>query len=148
MGTRVDFYVGRGEKAEWIGSYPWDGYPAGLPDDVKQATTEASYRNAVAAYLEEGGTQSTLPEHGWPWPWETSHTTDYAYAFDSGAVHASCFGSPWFDPNNEPDQEQYDQLKLTGDRPVFPDMSDRKNVTLGARSGLLVFGVPGGNATG
>ena len=27
MGTRADFYVGRGEKAEWVGSIAMDGVP-------------------------------------------------------------------------------------------------------------------------
>ena len=27
MGTRADFYVGRGDAAEWIGSIAYDGYP-------------------------------------------------------------------------------------------------------------------------
>jgi hypothetical protein len=30
MGTRADFYVGRGETAEYLGSIAWDGYPDGL----------------------------------------------------------------------------------------------------------------------
>lgn len=30
MGTIADFYVGRGPKAEWIGSIAWDGYPDGI----------------------------------------------------------------------------------------------------------------------
>jgi hypothetical protein len=29
MGTRADFYVGRGETAEWLGSIAWDGNPGG-----------------------------------------------------------------------------------------------------------------------
>lgn len=33
MGTRADFYVGRGTEAEWIGSIALDGYPDGIPDD-------------------------------------------------------------------------------------------------------------------
>jgi hypothetical protein len=29
MGTRADFYVGRGKDAEWLGSVAFDGYPSG-----------------------------------------------------------------------------------------------------------------------
>jgi hypothetical protein len=30
MGTRADFYIGRGTEAEWLGSVAWDGYPGGV----------------------------------------------------------------------------------------------------------------------
>jgi hypothetical protein len=30
MGTRADFYVGRGPDAEWLGSVAMDGYPSGV----------------------------------------------------------------------------------------------------------------------
>jgi hypothetical protein len=72
---------------------------------------------------------------GWPWPWSTSSTTDYAYAFDDGAVHASCFGGAWFNPaeGEEPDSAD-------GAKAEFPDMSARKAVAYGNRSGVIVVG--------
>lgn len=135
MGTRADFYVGRGEHAEWLGSIAYDGYPDGIDSPVLAATTEADYRSAVAAFL--GETESaTLPSQGWPWPWNDSRTTDYAYALDAGKVLASCFGGRWYlatDPAlNEDDSEE----KVA----VFPDMKARQHVTLGPRSGLLILG--------
>ena len=30
MDERADFYVGRGEDAEWLGSITWNGYPKAL----------------------------------------------------------------------------------------------------------------------
>lgn len=148
MGTRADFYVGRGKDAEWLGSVAMDGYPTGLicdresaafqPGDVPilTATTEADYRKAVAdliAFKRHG----TKPEQGWPWPWETSKTTDYAYAFDGGTVYASSFGGPWWVATDEQPEEEDE----TGAPAEFPDMSSRKNVTMGPRSGLIVFGL-------
>jgi hypothetical protein len=136
MGTRADFYVGRGDQAEWLGSIAWDGYPDGIDKQLLNCTGEAAYRRAVADFLSEREDKS-LPGDGWPWPWETSATTDYAYAFDAERVHASCFGSGWFDP--------------TGDKPegldrkaaVFPDMSKHKRRPLfGAHSGVMVIGAP------
>jgi len=55
MGTRADFYVGRGETAEWVGSVAWDGYPnepwgIGRTTDLFTATTEADFRRH--GYLE------------------------------------------------------------------------------------------------
>jgi len=53
MGTRADFYVGRGEQAEWLGSIAWDGYPSGNPAPVTAMTSEAAYREKVEAVLSE-----------------------------------------------------------------------------------------------
>lgn len=138
MGTRADFYIGRGENAEWLGSIAWDGYPDGeWPASVSKARTEQEFRDAVAAML-SARDDATMPDQGWPWPWDTSHTTDWAYAWD-GAVFGSCFGRCWLtadellsDPDDRP---QPDEKQC-----VFPDMSKRKNVTLGKRSGLIVLG--------
>lgn len=157
MPTRADFYVGRGRGAEWVGSVAFDGYPDGIdltsceresvagmkfpkhekfPDGehLFDATTEEQFRERLAAYFANRD-DVTTPDHGWPWPWETSHTTDYAYAFDGGRVWASGFGRPWFDPREEEPEDD-----APGPSPDFPDMSDRKRVTYGQRSGLIVFG--------
>ncbi len=128
MGTRADFYVGRGEGAEWLGSIAFDGYPKGIAAEILNASTETEYRERVARFLvrEDG----TTPEMGWPWSWEDSRTTNYAYAFDFGRVWAH--GASWFvatEPKPEPDEE---------DDAVFPNMKARQNVTFGRRSGLLV----------
>lgn len=141
MGTRADFYVGRGAEAEWLGSIAWDGYPDGieLQDEewppgqrLFDATTEDQFRNRVAAFF-NGRNDVTLPKDGWPWPWDDSSTTDYAYAFDGGKVWASGFGHSWFDATqSEPEDE-------TPKDAVFPNMKDRANVTFGPRSGLLVI---------
>lgn len=154
MGTRADFYAGYGENAEWIGSIAWDGYPKGISkaaDDktssrILESTTEENYREAVAQYLAHRE-DATAPEHGWPWPWDDSNTTDYAYCFDDGAVRIFSFGSEvpkkfrkavltekgalW--------DEWCERDSSTTDA-VFPDMSKRKKVTFGKRSGLLVLG--------
>lgn len=134
MGTRADFYVGRGKTAEWIGSVAWDGYPGGFDrQGLMGATDEAGFRAAVAAELASREDATTV-DQGWPWPWNDSHTTDYAYAFDNGAVHGSAFGSAWFDPNEDEPED------LDSHAAEFPDMSASKNVTMGARSGGVIFG--------
>lgn len=156
MGTRADFYIGRGIEAEWLGSQAWDGYPEAVIPDLQQMalaagglTTEAGFRSTITAYLATRD-DATLPEHGWPWPWDTSATTDRAYCFDGGIIWTT-MGYPmeqWFDvralmapggvdedgePTGTPDPAAV----------VWPDMSARKNVTMGARSGLMVIGVHG-----
>lgn len=136
MGTRADFYEGRGPDAEWLGSIAWDGYPDGIPDEIKRATDAEIYRRAVDSFISERN-DGTKPEMGWPWPWDDSRTTDFAYAYDGGQVWASCFGYEWhivldWDPDRE------DDVKSA----VFPDMSERKNVTYGDRSGIMIISAP------
>ncbi len=140
MGTRADFYIGRTDQAEWIGSIAFDGYPSGIDHDafaVFRATTEDSYRAAVKAMFADRG-DVTLPPMGWPWPWNDSGTTDYAYAFDGGTVYGSCFGAPWFEVRaGDPDDGTE-----TGPTPTFPDMSAYKNVAYGPRSGVIIVSPP------
>lgn len=40
MGTRADFYVGKGPNAEWLGSTAMDGYPEGIfhKDNLRLST--------------------------------------------------------------------------------------------------------------
>src|SRR4051812_10557277 len=130
MGTRADFYVGRGETAEWLGSIAWDGYPSGLYDTLRfSVETEEAWRQNIADTLSQRD-DATTPDKGWPWPWDDSGTTDYAYAFDGGKVYASNFGRPWFvvEPEGvdfgEPDEDEE-----SGPAATFPDMSARKDVT-------------------
>jgi hypothetical protein len=148
MGTRADFYVGRGEAAEWLGSVAYDGDPSGWasgdagvelticqdephPDSILEAKTSGQYVRRVAAMLAVCH-HATLPAQGWPWPWETSHTTDYAYCWDAGEVLTFCLGRLVVEG------ETYDQRH---ERPLepFPDMTKRQNVTFGERSGLLLL---------
>ena len=105
MGTRADFYVGRGKDAEWVGSYAFDGHPASLAETILAATTEEEFRSAIVAEL-AGRDDATAPERGWPWPWEDSNTTDYAYAFD-GKLFGSSSGHPWFE--GDADAEAFGQ---------------------------------------
>lgn len=144
MGTRADFYVGRGEKAEWLGSIGWDGCPDGIEpentnwDDGKHlfdATTEAEFRERLEQFF-DGRDDVSRPADGWPWPWNDSGTTDYAYAFDGGKVWGT-FSDFWWPANEEPDSE--DSRPKGASYVSFPDMSQRKKVTMGKRSGLIVI---------
>jgi hypothetical protein len=141
MGTRADFYIGKGKDAEWIGSIAWDGYPEGIDKSILQAHDESYYRQVVDMFLKQRD-DSTFPLDGWPWPWEDSRTTDYSYAFDKNKVYASCFGHEWFDPLDPPEPEnEDDEPEISGEKIEFPDMSKEANPTLGKRSGLMIFGV-------
>ena len=116
MGTRSDFYVGVGKNAEWLGSVAWDGYEWGEDENCQlmKATTESEYRMAVSG-IAKARDDWTAPEQGWPWPWDDSNTTDCAYAFHGGKT-------------------EY----ITEDR-EWPDMSGRKNIALGKRSGIILI---------
>ncbi len=134
MGTRADFYVGFGPESEWLGSIAWDGYEWAQNKDsaIASAKTADEFRAAVAAELASRD-DATLPEQGWPWPWDDSTTTDYAYCFEDDRVVAFIFGRPVSAGEEEEGQEF---PKRSG----WKDMSAVKKFTMGKRSGILVFG--------
>lgn len=132
MGTRADFYVNDGPEAEWLGSIAWDGYVDGIPNVILEADSEEGYRTAVSEFI-AGREDGTSPEMGWPWPWNTSDTTDCCYAFKGGRVLVGGWGVLYEDEEAMAE----DEPPIGGN---FPDMSARKAVTMGARSGVLVFG--------
>lgn len=148
MGTRADFYIGRGEQAEWLGSIAWDGNPDGVFDGTTglfdQPWTEEGWRVFLAAFFGERD-DSTLPEQGWPWPWDDSRTTDYAYALDDGAIWSSCFGGEWFRVDPAADEYGYPEGDDCGRTPtaVFPDMAARRAMARGARSGAITISAGG-----
>src|SRR5690349_19637733 len=151
MGTRADFYVGRGKNAEWLGSVGFDGYPendAYRPICIQ--ITEKGYRQKVAEEL-AGRDDATLPDQGWPWPWEDSGTTDVSYAFDGGKVYVTWFGHGWdsfaeYEARRKAEEEAEKKGKPLKERRErkkveFPNMKDRQNVTYGHRSGALFLTV-------
>lgn len=133
MGTRADFYLGRGKDAVWLGSIAWDGYPDGLPDELKTAATAEAFCIAVDK-LSKDREDWTAPASGWPWPWENSRTTDYAYAFDKDTVWGSAFGHRWFKASEpEPDEETPKEVE-------FPEMSTDNAAPAGSkRFGIMLF---------
>lgn len=143
MGTRADFYVGKGKDAEWLGSIAWDGYETS--DQIDDAKSEADFRSAVSSFLASRD-DATLPEQGWPWPWNDSGTTDCSYWFFDGKVWEAV-GYPLdryivrgMMPEDEDEQEAF---IAKGEVVEFPDMSARKNVTLGPRSGVILISAGG-----
>ena len=139
MGTRADFYVGLGKDAEWTGSIAWDGHDDTLRKESESAriftaTTEQDWREAVSQFLAPRE-NATAVEQGWPWPWNASTTTDCAYCFNGERTHVFYFGRPVIDGDSEEQAEARPEAE-------FPDMSARKKVTFGKRSGLLILGGP------
>lgn len=133
MGTRADFYAGRGAAAEWLGSIAWDGSPGEVGKQLPfQIAAESDWRASVAIFL-AGREDGTMPEDGWPWPWNDSGLTDYVYAFDDGRVWA--FGEVWFDPT-QPEPEPRGWAPSV----VFPDMKAIQKIAWGKRSGVMVLG--------
>lgn len=116
MGTRADFYVGAGRKAEWLGSVAYDGYEwERKGSSLLTASSEATFRDVVALIL-SSRPYSTRPEDGWPWPWETSATTDYVYWWNCGKARVAVFD----------------------DKRKWPDMTAHQNVAFGTRSGMTL----------
>lgn len=98
IGTRADFWIGRGTDAEWLGSISWGGEPENLPTVLKQ-TCCMGYKVAVQRLLPTRE-DATLPRQGWPWPYLTSAGTDYAYTWDDGQLLVSHFGKTWQPANS------------------------------------------------
>jgi len=132
MGTRADFYVGVGKPAEWLGSIAWDGYPDGIDEAVLAAKNPEEFRAAVNHFLSDRR-DATLPNQGWPWPWDDSHTTDYAYRFVDGKVESLCFGQLIIGADEDGDAIYSEESQ------EFPNMAAVKNITLGERSGVIIF---------
>jgi len=130
MGTRADFYILKDKKMIWIGSIAWDGYPEGIDSNILKTKNKEEFLTKVEEFLKDRD-DSTYPKDGWPWPWKDSNTTDYAYIFRDNKVIASCFGS-FFNPLKD--------IKIK-ETVIFPDMTNKKNVTYGKRSGLIIFGI-------
>jgi len=109
----------------------WDGYPNGIDKAVIHAKTEGEYLAALENFLKARDDVSR-PTDGWPWPWNDSRTTDYAYTFRNGGVYAWSFGHgpfpAWEDQPEEDDGEKDDS---------FPDMTHAKAVTMGKRRGSV-----------
>lgn len=146
MGTRADFYVGRGTDAEWIGSYAFDGHPVSLTPGILAATNEHEYRQAVTTEL-AGRDDATTPDQGWPWPWNDSNTTDYAYTYDDGRLWGSSTPMPWFAV--DPEADCFGEPDWIPGMPNldFPDMSTRKNVRYDKGSGLIILSTGGTSST-
>lgn len=139
MGTRADFYVGKGQSAEWIGSIAWDGNRDGIPGYILKAKTEATFRKAVAVFFEKRD-DVTLPAQGWPWPWDDSSTSDCSYWFFDKRCWDVAPGDFYFPCDEDEANYDDDEVFKNRERVDFPDMSARKNVTFGKRSGVIIVG--------
>ncbi len=144
MGTRADFYVGRGESAEWIGSIAMDGNPRFLLRYGVFAASIEQYRQAVADLI-RGKDHGTSTAQGWPWPWDNSCETEYAYAFDCGKVYGTAhpqvydaWRRHWFDALAVATLQQSEDQPADDKAVVFPNMSACQSVAYGMRSGLLI----------
>ena len=146
MGTRADFYIGKGLDSVWLGSIGMDGDPGNVADELSfSAKTpiadEDDWVESVAVVF-RGHTEHTLPERGWPWPWDDSNTTDYAYTLDQGRVWASNFGCEWRPLENYLFDDYSETLNaLPSKIEIFPDMSKIQNIRYDSGNAPMIFGV-------
>ena len=134
MGTRADFYTKKNDKQEleWLGSIAFDGYPEGIDTTVLEARKEDFYLKSLDAFFADRDDVS-LPKDGWPWPWDDSELTDCAYLFTGEKVVMFKGRGEWIDAARGKDEDA-----PTVFRHALPDMKDKKQVTFGKRSGLIV----------
>lgn len=151
MGTRCDFYtVNDTKKLVWVGSYGWDGNPGGVQEmmGIHKSTSQGNYVKRIVDYL-KANDGYIAGEDGWPWPWETSATTDYYYIFHEDKVYVGAWGGELVEINiylkhedsiceEEDGFEEY----FSGVKFELPDMSKIQKVDYGKGSGIMVFGGP------
>lgn len=127
MGTRADFYVKDHDSITWIGSVAWDGYQWAEDSscDLMSAKTKDEFMAAINKDI-AARDDFTSPEMGWPWPWDDSGTTDFAYLFSNDSVTSWNFG----------EEHGADDPKVAD---WMPDMSSLSAPTLGKRSGVIVI---------
>lgn len=95
MSSAADFYIGWGNRMEWIGTLPANAMPQMLPVELIRAKTQDSYIQVLRELiLDEGGFSSLRDQ--WPWVYESSAYTPYIYTFHLGAVWVSRLGCSWF----------------------------------------------------
>lgn len=96
---KADFYIGKDKDALWLGSLSKVSSPDRLAEEVLSATTRESYKGRVKKMLMKSK-YSFLPGGGWPWVWETSELSDFAYFFFDEKVYVTCisFQGALFDP--------------------------------------------------
>lgn len=90
----ADFYRGRGQNAEYLGSL----VTAGAPEDIDvwerfqnlgdESYSAEDFRDEVA---ELRGVTSDAPP-AWPWRYASSADTAWAYVFDAGTVYVYRYG--------------------------------------------------------
>lgn len=155
MSTRADFYIGMGKDATWLGSVGMDGDPKSIAEELSftaQTTIadEDDWVESVAVVFRDH-IEHTLPERGWPWPWDDSQTTDYAYTLFYGQVWVSNYGCRWMHLEDYLSKsptivQMLDNLPDATE--VFPDMSKIKNVRLDSGNAPMIFGFDGAGHVG
>lgn len=136
MGTRADFYILEDDKDEmkWLGSIAYDGYPShsGNPSVLRGIEDPDKYKREVRKIIKELD-HGTSPKQGWPWDWNDSLQTDYAYLFADNSVYIHSSGDEkWIDMT---------AYLIREDLPTFPNMKKKKKVARGIRSGFLTLQV-------
>lgn len=141
MGTRADFYLGKGKDAEWLGSIAWDG--SEIDEQIRSCTGPEAYRHAVESFLKERD-DATWPKDGWPWPWDDSGTTDCSYWHFDGRTWEAAHGDVYVrcdQPYPHDDEAAEAELLKNSAHIEYPNMKDKQNVTWGKRSGVMVVGL-------
>lgn len=88
-----------------------------------------------------GREDATTIDQGWPWPWNDSGTTDYSYYFRNNQIlwAGNRFAKFPMDSSFMANYATREDLYEENDG-IFPDMSSKKNITFGPRSGILSIG--------
>ncbi len=119
MGTRCDFYQGRGLQATYLGSIARDAYVDVMAERFAGVDSQDLFLERLKSVFAEYG---EIPAaSGWPWPWRDSSTTDTVVAFDQGQCWTAHPDGVWalLERFDEPTQEPL----------VFADMRSAEEST-------------------
>lgn len=100
----VDFYVILANgRVMWIRSAQC--HSEQIPATVLKATNLELFTSAVNVFVETAKVGKVVEGGGWPWVWESSKGSDFAYFFSEarGRVLCAKFGETIFDPNEDPE---------------------------------------------
>jgi hypothetical protein len=124
MMERADFYVGMGESADWIGSISKGGSIWEIPTDIIIQVNRVMFEEMCIEYIKSK--QGVVANHicQWPWDWEDSRLTSFAYIFspEHEKVYVSIEGNDLMDPLKIVQGYSIIEANVMLGPPIFPVM--------------------------
>ena len=143
MGTRADFYVGLGSKADWIGSLLQDGSVWNIPIEILIQVNRIMFEELSIDFIKKCGGIVAQEDGKWPHLWSDSRMSDYSYIFHPGheKVYMHQMGvNLLFDPVKILQGFSTIESNSFLDTPIFPVM--RKETKIKTEEILKEYGYP------
>ena len=99
---KADFYVGTGQRADWIGSVRRNGDIWNIPPILLLQVSKIMFEELAIDFINEKQNDGIVANHicEWPWDWSDSRMTDFSYLFipEYEKVYMSIDGGDLLDP--------------------------------------------------